>query len=73
MRCDTGEVLIVRRNGDAYVALNEEGNEVARIVPTDAVWAVEINDPYRAHVDEAASSPPLRSSGKTSPSECMTF
>ena len=54
VRCDTGEVLIVRRNGDAYVALNEEGNEVARIVPTDAVWAVEINDPYRAHVDEAA-------------------
>ena len=29
VRCDTGEVLIVRRNGDAYVALNEEGNEVA--------------------------------------------
>ena len=54
VRCATGEVLIVPRNGDAYVALNEEGNEVARIVPTDAVWAVEINDPYRAHVDEAA-------------------
>ena len=38
--------------------LNEEGNEVARIVPTDAVWAVEINDPYRAHVDKRLSSPP---------------
>lgn len=54
VRCDTGEVLIVRHKSDAYVALNEEGNEVARIVPTDAGWAVEINDPYRAHVDEAA-------------------
>lgn len=38
VRCDTGEVLIVRRKDDAYVALNEEGDEVARVVPTDATW-----------------------------------
>ena len=51
---DTGEVLIVRRKDDAYVALNEEGDEVARVVPTDATWEAEINNSYRTHVDGAA-------------------
>lgn len=54
VRCDTGEVLIVRRKDDAYVALNEEGDEVARVVPTDATWEAEINNSYRTHVDGAA-------------------
>lgn len=54
VRCDTGEVLIVRCKDDAYVALNEEGDEVARVVPTDATWEAEINNSYRTHVDGAA-------------------
>jgi hypothetical protein len=51
---DGAERDIVRRKDDAYVALNEEGDEVARVVPTDATWEAEINNSYRTHVDGAA-------------------